>query len=154
MSYLRFTPGEYRALCQLCRPLNLTRLDAKELRAFLVPAIAGTLPALGERIAALGDRELRLLHEHFRERQDTRAPQSSKESIAGLTSEEAAALAEAFRSYPFLSRFIRFLRGSLVQYFRESMPGLATRLARMDDRGFEHLYAQMQTRGKGDPGKR
>jgi hypothetical protein len=154
VSYLRFTPDDYRALCQLCRPLDLYRLDAAELRTFLIPALAGSLPALGQRIAAFHDREMRLLHEYLRDRKEARASTRHKGSIAGLAAEEATALAEAFRSYPFLSRFIRFLRGSLVQYFRESFPNLAVKLARMNDHDFEHLHAQMQTRRKGGPGKR
>jgi hypothetical protein len=154
LSYLRFTPGEYRALCQLCRPLDLHRLDAAELRAFLIPALAGTLPTLGERIAAFHDRELRLLHEHLRERKEARSSTSARVTVAGLSPEEVTALAEAFRSYPFLSRFIRFLRGSLVQYFRENYPNLAAKLARMNDHDFEQLHTQMQTRRKGGPGKR
>lgn len=67
MSHLRLSPGEYQAICCLCDPLNLHCYCPHALKRLLVLSLTDRLPELARRIARLGGRDLKLLHDHLRE---------------------------------------------------------------------------------------
>src|SRR5688572_29075940 len=63
-TYLRFTPGEYGALCRAARSAPAVRTP-RNLQRLLAAALQGEMPALAGRVTALGKDQARLLHEHL-----------------------------------------------------------------------------------------
>jgi hypothetical protein len=145
MSHLRFSPDEYQALSLVCLPLNLThhRLPSHRLKRLLVTSLAGSKPALAERIAGLRGQGIRLIRAHFRAVRH------------GLTAKEVRLLAEQAGALFLTSRFVLSLRLALVEHFREARPDLAAKLDRLGQRQFEVLCEQLAgvvvSRGSGTP---
>jgi hypothetical protein len=138
MTHLRFSPAEYQAIARLCGPLDLRRSRPQALRRLLVGGLADALPELARRLRGFRRRELRVLHEHLRERQ------ASDEH--GLTPEEFETVATPFG--PLLShvRFIRPLKRAVARQLRETFPGLAAKLDHLSQRQFEALCEEIRER--------
>jgi len=138
LSYLRFTPLEYRALCQLCSPLDLADDFFPDFKAFLVAALLDDLPDLAKRIALFRRGQLRILFDHVRGRKAKPA--------GGLTQEEFRALTQACNSLVNPHRFLHYYKDSLVRHFQKSKPALARKLTRMTDEQFRELYGRVKER--------
>ena len=138
MCYLRLSPDDYHALRRLCSPHLAFPLDLTAFRQLLLFALCDTRPALAERIAGLGRRQVRLLHNHFA----ARAAGTGGERHA-FSGEELRVLAEACESCRGPSRFLAYLRASLAERLRDLFPTLARKVARLSDGQFERLYARV-----------
>jgi hypothetical protein len=141
LSYLRFTPPEYRAVASACGRFRLVDHDLPTFHLLLVAAL-GPLPGLAGRIAGLRGRRLEILYLHFRERQ--------RPAAAGrhdLTFEELHLLAVACDTAPFRVRFARPFQSVLVELFEGARPELARKLAALSGRHFNRLYNRALGRG-------
>ncbi len=138
LSYLRFTPLEYRALCQLCRPLDLADDFFPNFKNFLVTALRDDLPELANRIAQFRRGQLRILFDHVR-RPKAKPP-------SGLSQEEFRALSQACNSLVNPHRFLHYYKDSLIRHFQKSKPDLARKLTRMTDQQFQELYGRVKER--------
>jgi len=139
MTHLRFSPGEYHALCRACCPIKLDRKPLHILKWFLARSLAGTMPDLAQRIARLRRYELQILHDHLREH---RQPEREHR----LTREEFEMLAVEYGPFLLHARFVRPLRRALVEHFRGASSGLAAKLDQLNHRQFEVLCEQVQER--------
>jgi len=141
LSHLRFTPTEYRALVLMCRPLDLDDDFFPNFKGFLVNALLDTLPDLATRIALFNRAKMRLLFDHFREKNET-----TKEK---LTSDDFRALAQACGAVVHPHRFLHRYQWALVRHFRQERPSLARKLARLTADQFAELYSRVRERKKG-----
>jgi hypothetical protein len=135
--HIRLSPGEYQAIWDLCLPLNFSRYHPYTLRRLLVRSLADLLPELARRIAGWRGRELRLLHDYLRERRRPRRRH-------GFTAEELTVLVRAGGPLLLNARFVRPMKRTLAQHFREGHPELATKLDRLSPRQFEVLCEQVR----------
>jgi hypothetical protein len=136
VTYLRFAPRDYWAVCRLlygfdlCRPLG-------DLKQFLVTGLAAKRPALAERVSRLDARELRVLREHFRRRRETQARH-------GLSSEEIRTVAEALRSPLMQSRSLLPVKEAVSGVLAKTSPNLGRKVRRMSLEDFEALYNEVR----------
>ncbi|HZY85504.1 MAG TPA: hypothetical protein VFE78_11790, partial [Gemmataceae bacterium] len=68
MSYLRFSPDDYRALRRICSSHPTHALHRRSFKSLLLSSLSTARPALAQRIAQLNGRRLGLLFDHFRQR--------------------------------------------------------------------------------------
>jgi hypothetical protein len=146
MTYLRFSPEDYRALCRFCSPHLTFARDLPAFRQLLLFALSETRPALAERIAALDGRRLRILHDHFAGRATAGRAEAQEH---GLGPKEMYVLWQACRCYPGTARFLQPLKSRLVEVLKDVVPALSEKLSRMSDDQFERLYEQVARRKKG-----
>jgi hypothetical protein len=140
LSYLRFSPREYRALCRICRPLSLDGMQLPPLKRFLIESLLVVRPALAKRVALFGRSQLRLLLDHFREQEAKQEPE--------LSAEDFYLLMEACHAWASGHRFLRYYRISLIRLFNKVKPSLANKLARMSEDQFQALYGRVTERRK------
>lgn len=138
MSYLRFTPGEYRTLSELSARQALSRRHQSAFRRLLVASLRQADPALAGRIARLSRDKANLLYWHFREHTPA-APAPPTQ----FTAQELRLVAEACVKAPFPVRFVRPFKDMLIELFEEEWPALARKLAGLSGLQFERLYAQV-----------
>ena len=103
MSYLRFTPEEFRAIRRACDPVHLSGDFLAVFKYFLVEALDDTLPDLATRIRRFRRPQLVLLYGFLRQ-QRTAAAKSQEQTRTedgecGLTAEELQAV--RYASDPF-----------------------------------------------------
>jgi len=143
LSYLRFTPDEYRTIAGLCRRLRLGRQHRPGFKRLLVQALASVAPELGKRLARLRRSELGLLYNQFQERI---GPGPGASANTGprhdFTPAELQTVLDACVTPPSPVRFVRPFKHVLVELFAESAPELAQKLAHMSGHQFERLYEQ------------
>jgi hypothetical protein len=140
VSYLRFTPDDYRTILQACCRLDPGSHHRPAFKRRLVEALAGTSSSLAKRIARLRASDVRLLHDHFRER--TRPANPWHEFAPG----ELRALEDACAAAPFPVRFVRPFKRFLVDKFQEIWPDLARKISWLSGPQFERLYEQVNAR--------
>jgi hypothetical protein len=143
MTFLRFTPTDYLAICRVCRTLNLAHQPSDKLKRHIAESLAARYPDLASRIAGLQGKELLVLHHHLLEQQQPR-------NQHGLTARELWMLTETFGPLLFNARFTLPLKRTLVQKFEDSFPELAAKLDHMSQSEFEVLCEQVQERTKRD----
>jgi hypothetical protein len=143
MTYLRFSPSDYLAICRVCRTLNLAHQPSEKLKRHIAGSLAAKHPDLAARIEGLQGKELLVLHHHLLEQQQPR-------NQHGLTARELWMLAEAFGPLLFNARFTLPLKRTLVQKFEDSFPELAAKLDLMSPNEFEKVCDQVQERTKRD----
>ena len=146
MSYLRFSPEEYRALCRLCEQLPLGATGLTAFRHFLVAYMPLDQLELAKRIARLDDRPMRLLQKHLLGRRQAEAPEGDK---LPFTEEELKLITRTidFPRHPL--RLLRHFQKSMVERLSDSYPSLAWKLARLSERQFERLYEHVRGRKEG-----
>jgi len=137
MSYLRFSPPEHQAICDICLSLNLNRCRPQSLKRILAASLTDALPELAGRIAGLRQQEMQLLHDHLR---DQRGPPKREE----LSAAELSLFDAAFGGLLVQARFLRPLKGTIVEHFRQHDPELAAKLGRLSDERFEALCEQVK----------
>jgi hypothetical protein len=146
MCYLRFSPDDYQALTRLCRPGLTFPFDLTAFKQFLLLALCDARPALAERIAGLGRRQVRVLHDHFAARA---AAVRSAAQGHGLGPKEMRVLREACRCYPATVRFLWPFRANLVNVLQGVFPALAEKVRQMSDEQFRGLHEQLTRRKRG-----
>jgi hypothetical protein len=146
MSYLRFSPEEYRSLCRLCEQLPLGATGLTAFRHFLVAYMPLDQLELAKRIARPDDRPLRLLRKHLLGRSQTNALEGDK---LPFTEEELELITQAidFPRHPL--RFLWLVRKSMVEHLSDHSPSLARKLARLSERQLERLYEHVRGRKEG-----
>ena len=97
MSYLRFSPAEYRAVSRICRRLDLGSYNSPTFQRVLALALSDASPMLAERIGRFQRAEVRLLYDHQRA--------EAKGAQPPFPSEEWRKLGEACESVPATHRF-------------------------------------------------
>lgn len=152
-TYLRFARAEYRALCQVCRPLDLRADFFPLFQHYLTESLREARPELAERIASLAEPEVRIVFEHVRGERGRTAPRpaSRRKPAAphGLTTEEWQAVARAADSYLLPGGFPYLFRKYLADTLRETAPELARKLARFSDQRMERLHARLRAAREG-----
>jgi two-component system, response regulator PdtaR len=68
VGHLRFSPREYRAICEVCLPLSLGRRPPRSLKRHLTRSLADADPDLAGRVAGLSRQQVEILHEPLSER--------------------------------------------------------------------------------------
>jgi hypothetical protein len=145
LSYLRFTPDEYRTIADLCRELDLCGRHQPAFHRLLVQALRDVSPALATRIARLGRTKVGVLYWHFRERPTIiRTPPQ-------FTAQDMRLLAEACHMVPFRVRQVRPFKHVLIELFQEEWPALARKLTRLSGCQFEEIYEQVVCQRRQDP---
>jgi hypothetical protein len=145
LSYLRFTPAEYRAIARACRERDLMRLDLSTFHLLLAAALADARPDLADRIGGLSDGETLLLQQHLRTA--SAAPGVARPA---LTPAELRTVTRLCAVAPATTRFAGVFRRLLLRHLRKSAPGLARKVARLSDAQFEELFRQAQRRRPGN----
>src|SRR5579872_6440770 len=140
VSYLRFTSDEYRALLQACCRLNPGSHHRPAFKRLLVESLTDVAPDLAARIGRLRSSEVRLLHDHFRERSRPANPWHD------FAPEELRVLEEACAAAPFPVRFVRPFKRFLVQQVQDTWPDLARKISWLSGHQFERLYEQVNAR--------
>ena len=138
MNHLRFSPADYRAVAAARSRLDLFGHDLPTFRLALALSLADHSPELAERIRRLTDPEARVLREHLQGEQRESAQRR-------FGPDEWSALVLASRCLPLSARFARPLQKLLVRYFRDSAPGLARKVGRMNSAQFDRLLDQVRT---------
>ena len=143
MSYLRFTPDEYRTLVISCARLEPGSHRGPAFKRLLAQALRGVDAALAERIARLRPSDLRLLCQHFGGHGGRPSAFGRSAMKIDFTAREKHLLAEACAATPV--RFVRPFKQLLVERFRETSPNLARKLAWLSGREFEELFETVRT---------
>jgi hypothetical protein len=146
MSHLRFSPDEYRTICQLARSIPLGETTVTALRHFLVAYLPLDHLDLAMRIDRLDNRRMRLLYEHLMSHNPAGATQSEWDAF---TQAELNAVADAWGSFPYPLRFVRHFRKPLVHLVSDGFPELAQKLAGLSERQFRLLYEYVTRRMEG-----
>jgi hypothetical protein len=155
MSYLRFTPDEYRAIRRACRSLDLSDDFFAVFKYFLVESLADTLPGLSQRLAQVPARKLRILYEYLKEHKTCRARSYGRfrgkkdEAWGGLTIRESQAVRQASDLFFLHEGSLPSFQDYLVFAFRETTPGLASKLARFSRHRIARLYQDVKKRSRG-----
>jgi hypothetical protein len=142
MSHLRFSPGEYQAIQETCRTLNLDRCRPRALKRLLTGALASLFPELAERIRMLKQEEMQLLHKHLRGQNPSRQRDE-------LTDDEFSLFESACGPLLDRSRFLHALKATLVQHFLQHHPALAAKLVRAGQSRFQALCDRIKARREG-----
>lgn len=136
MSYLRFSPAEYRAVSRICRRLDLGSYDPPTFQRVLALALSDASPMLAERIGRFERAEVRLLYDHLRV--------EVKGAQPPFPSEEWRKLGEACESVPATHRFAHQIQRAVVRSLRPAAPGLSRKLSRMSISQFVRLFEQVR----------
>jgi len=140
MSYLRFCPEDYRALCRICSPHQPHDLRLPAFRRLLLSRLSTARPSLAERIAGLNGRQLGILFDHFSQPASAGAAPGEGHAFSG---EKLRVLAEACESCRGPTRFLACMRAALAERLGDLFPSLARKVARLSDGQFERLYARV-----------
>lgn len=154
-TYLRFSRADYRALCQVCRPLDLGDDFFPLFQNYLVDSLRDALPELAGRLASLGEPEVRIVFEHLRQTRPRTGPRSAPRrkpaAPQGLTAEEWRLVARAAHGYLLPGGFPYLFRKFLTDTLRESAPELVRKLTRFSDRRLDRLHARLRALPGGQP---
>src|SRR5262249_13762717 len=150
MTYLRFTPEEFRAIRRACDSVDLSGDFFAVFKYFLVESLSARLPMLAIRIARFGRPQLRLLYGFLRRQKTTegrnRGRTGREKDECGLTFEELQVIRRA--SGPFLLHdgSLDSFQDYLVHILGETRPALAAKLARLRPGQIARLYHQANQR--------
>ncbi len=147
MSYLRFTPDDYRNLAHVCSRLNLHRSQPRQFKRLLIQDLRYVSPSLAQRIVAFRWTELRLVFDHFAVGACPTTEGIPKDPLHEFDLLELMMIAEECAAGPFPIRFIRQFKRVLVERLLESWPILAGKLSWLSGHQFERLFKQVSERG-------
>jgi hypothetical protein len=135
MSYLRFTPEEFRAIRRACDSVELSDDFFVFFKYFLVESLSGMLPFLAIRIARFRRPQLDLLYGFIRRQKasevKSRGQTRSGEVECGLTSEELQDIRRASGPFFLHDGSLSSFQDYLVYNLGKTRPGLAAKLARL-----------------------
>jgi hypothetical protein len=142
LSYLRFTPAEYRAVARVCRRLDLGSYNPPTFQRVLALALSDASPGLSDRVSRFGRGEVRLLYDHLRAK--------TRDAQRPFPSEEWRKLGEACESVPATHRFAHQVQRAVIGHLRTASPGLCRKLARMSISQFVRLFDRVRESGRND----
>ena len=152
-TYLRFTPQEFQAISQACRPLDLVGgVSLPAFQRFVAEALRGTRPALADRIARFRKYQVGILYEHLKEQRASgagpagRAAEAKGPAGCDLTAEEWRALSQAGELFRLQGGPPSSFKGFVLQQLGAASPALAQKLARLSDYQIAKLYHQARAR--------
>ncbi len=152
VTYVRFTPQEFRAISRVCASLNFSDDAFPAFKAFLTDSLGPGFPALASRISRLDDCQIGLIYEHLKgQRAPAAQPGRDRRAAAGgqgphLAGEDRKALARAAAFLRLHDECLPSFKACLVRLVGESSPALASRLARLTDHEVEALCRQVEGR--------
>jgi hypothetical protein len=76
LSYLRFTPSEYEAICRVVSCIKLSDDFFPVFKYFLVESLIEIHPELAGRLALLRRGKMKLLYRHLRDRKRSKTERS------------------------------------------------------------------------------
>jgi hypothetical protein len=146
LSYLRFTPQEFRAIRQACDPVHLNADFLTDFKDFLVEALDDRLPDLASRIRRFRRPQLVLLYGFLRQQRTAAAKSQAQtrreDGKCGLTAEELQAVRYATDQFFLYDGDLGSFRDFLLYSLRETRPRLAAKLAQLRPRQIARLYQQ------------
>jgi hypothetical protein len=152
LSYLRFTPEEFRAIRQACDSVELSGDFFAVFKYFLVESLSDTHPDLATRILRFYRPQLVLLYAFLRRQRTSaaknRGPTRREEHEYGLTTEELQAVRHASGPFFLYDGYLGSFQDFLLYNLGETRPSLAAKLARLDPRQVAGLYHQMKQRSR------
>jgi hypothetical protein len=152
LSYLRFTPEEFRAIRQACDSVHLSDDFFAVFKYYLVELMSDTLPDLAQRISRFRRPQLELLYGFLRRQKTSKAKRrrqaGSGEDACRLTSEELQAVMRASGPFFLHDGSLGSFQDYLVHILSEARPSLAARLARFRPRHIARLYHQANDRSQ------
>jgi hypothetical protein len=146
MSHLRFTPDEYHVMRRLVRAAPLSRMDLLAFKCFLVANLPLNHLDLARRVDRLEDDQMRLLNERLVRPSPADAGRGEWDAF---TEVELEAVADAWGSFPYPNRFLRHFPEPLVHLVSDGFPGLAEKLAGLNERQFRLLLEYLRGRREG-----
>jgi hypothetical protein len=144
VSYLRFSPAEYRAIARLCGPLDLRQPRLAAFQRFLADSLADTFPSLAARLAGFRRHQVKILYDHLRKSADPAA-----DVPPHFSAEELQTLAAACRPLWGHARFAGLFHRTLVRSLQDSSPGLARKLDLLTRSQFQALCERVQGQHRG-----
>jgi hypothetical protein len=153
VSYLRFTPEEFKAIEQACHSMNLSDDFFHVFKYFLIESLEGTLPSLTQRLAQLPSRKLRILYEFLRDQRTSPVKNhgggTNRDRKKGaLSFEELQAVRQASGSFFLYDGSQWSFQDYLVHDFGKTAPALAAKLARFSHQQIARLYHQEKKRNR------
>jgi hypothetical protein len=146
MSYLRFTPEEFRAIRRTCDLVELSDDFFVFFRYFLMESLSGMMPLLAIRIARFRRAQLELLYRFVRRQKTSeirsRGQTGREEGDCDLTSEELQVIRSASGPFFLHDGSLGSFLGYLLCRLGKTRPGLAAKLARLRPRQIARLYRQ------------
>ncbi len=149
MTYLRFTPDEYRCLVQAGSSWQRHIRRPRQFKRLLVQELRYVSPDLAQRIADFRWAELRLVLRHFAERARAATESIPTDPLHDFELLEVMMIAEECAAAPIDVRCVRRFQQFLVNRLLESWPILAGKLACLSVKQFERLFKQVSERGRG-----
>src|SRR4051794_3053630 len=129
-AYVRFTPAEYRALCQVCVAIDFRNDLFRIFKQFLVESLKDSSPALAGRVAQLSRAQVRVVYQYLKEQRQDRAearrlpPPPPPE----LSPTEFQAVTDVADAYRLPAGFPHVFRDFLARQLRELAPDLVRKL--------------------------
>jgi hypothetical protein len=148
MSYLRFTPKEFRAIRRACRSLDLNDDFFVVFKYFLVESLTGPSASLTQKLAHLPRHKLRILCDYLREQKPSSVEKHGWLRKGGtqcaLTFEELQTVRQVSGVFFLHDGSLHSFQDYLVYAFRKSAPGLAARLDHLSQQQIESLFYQVK----------
>jgi hypothetical protein len=152
MSYLRFTPEEFRAIRRTCDSVELSDDFFAVFRYFLVESLSDMLPILAIRIARLRTSQLLLLYGFLRRQKTSEVRNRGLTRRGadewGLTFEELQVIRRASGPFFLHDGSLGSFQDYLVYNLSKTRPGLAAKLSRLRPRQMARLYQQANKRSR------
>lgn len=139
--FLRFTPGEYRAIAEAFTSDHLLG-GYRAFQRALAAALSAGHPQLATRIARLGLRKARILREYLRGRVTKAAP---REEVPALSYQEWRAVSDASAVIWVRDDAPEDFKNALVGEVALSSPALAERLEHLGEREAAALYRGLKS---------
>src|SRR5262249_23027512 len=117
MTYLRFTPAEYRSIRRACRSADFADHFFPGFQRFLVQALLPGSPELSQKISRLYRYQIGIIYEYLKGRR------SAREELR-LTPAEFQAVVQVCEPFVFHQRFLSSFRAFLVRRL-QAAPKLA-----------------------------
>jgi hypothetical protein len=152
LSYLRFTPDEFRAIRHVCDSVELSDDFFAVFKYYLVELLSDTLPDLAKRVSRFRRPQLGLLYGFLRSQKTSQIRSRGRtwreEDACGLTLEELQAVRRASSPFFLHDGSLGSFQDYLVYNLGGTRPGLAAKLARLRPRQIAKLYHQANKRGR------
>jgi hypothetical protein len=148
LSYLRFTPHDYRAIVYVCRYLDFIHEFLPHFKHYLVDTLALANPDLATRISKFRKSQASILFNHLKERkraaQDGQVARGQAHPPYPFTFEEIKAVQEASDVFMLNDGSLASFQDFLVHEFQTTSPALAQKLNRLTDKQIGRLYQQVK----------
>jgi hypothetical protein len=149
MSYLRFTPEDFRAIQKVCRSIKLSDDLFAVFKYFLVESLTNSRPGLSQRLGKLPARKIRILYDYLREQKPSpvKKPMGfTKKAGQGcaLTFGELQAVRKASGVFFLHDGALYSFQDYLVYAFQKTAPGLAAKLGHLNQQQIARLFREVK----------